>query len=76
MTTYSYTLTINDSQRIALEAALELTIEHCEAKLTENAGAPYWARRKSCEEMLAQLRNVEPAMTSTNNFGRLRDPDE
>lgn len=76
MTSYSHMLTINDSQRIALEAALDLMIEHCEEKLAANAGAPYWAHRKSCEEMLEKLRNTEPVMTSTNNFGTLRDRDE
>lgn len=76
MTTYSHTLTINDSQRIALEAALELMIEHCEAKLAAEAGAPYWAHRKSCDEMLEKLRTTEPVMTSTNNFDRLRGRGE
>jgi hypothetical protein len=56
MTTYAYTLTINDSQRIALEAALNLMIEHCEAKLAAGEGAPYWAHRKSCNEILEKLR--------------------
>lgn len=76
MTTYSYSITINDSQRIALEAALRLMIEHCETKLQENAGAPYWAHRQSCEEMLERLRHSKPTMTSTNNFGNMRSSDK
>lgn len=76
MTTYSHTLTINDSQRIALEAALKLMIRHCESKLAERAGAPYWAHKKSCEEMLGILRNAEPQMTSWNTFGRTPEGDE
>ena len=48
--TNQYTLTIDDSQRIALEAALEFMIEHCKANLATGEGSPYWAGRKSCIE--------------------------
>ena len=68
MTTYSYSLTIDDSQYLALEAALKVMIEHCESKLTEGAGAPFWAHKKSCGEILEKLRNAQSTMTSTNNF--------
>lgn len=68
MTTYSYTLTIGDSQRIALEAALNVMIEHCQTKLAAGEGAPYWAHRKSCIEMLEQLRSTPGEMASTSSF--------
>jgi hypothetical protein len=41
MTTYSHTITLNDRQRIALEAALEVMIKHCDEHLSE--GAPFIA---------------------------------
>jgi hypothetical protein len=59
--TNQYTLTIDDCQRIALEAALNLMIEHCEAQLAAGEGAEgalYWAHRESCTEMLAKLRSI------------------
>ncbi len=68
MTTYSYTLTINDSQFLALEAALKVMIEHCDVKLSEEAGAPFWAHKKSCNEILEKLSEAQNNLTSTNNF--------
>jgi hypothetical protein len=65
MVTYQYTLTIDDSQRIALEAALNLMIEECKAKLAVGEGALYWEHRKSCIEMLEKLRSTPREMTST-----------
>jgi hypothetical protein len=56
--TNQYTLTIDDIQRIALEAALKLMIEQCEANLAAGESAPYWAHRKSCNEMLEKLRST------------------
>jgi hypothetical protein len=56
--TTSYTLTILDRQRITLEAALNLMIEHCKAQLAVGEGAPYWEHRKSCIEMLERLRSA------------------
>jgi len=69
MTTYSYTITFNDSQHIALEAALKLMIQHCESKIAEGAGAPFWAHKGSCAQLLQKLHNAESRMTSTNTFG-------
>ena len=65
MTTYQYTLTIDDGQRIALKAALNLMIEECVAKLAAGEGALYWEHRKSCIEMLEKLRSTLGEMTST-----------
>lgn len=69
MTTYQHTLTIGDSEFIALSAALELMIEHCDQQLAAGARAPYWAHRRSCTNMLSRLRAGPPTMTSTNTFG-------
>jgi hypothetical protein len=68
MTTYQYTLTIGDSEHIALEAALKLMSEHCEAMLAAGEGAPYWAHRQSCNEMLKRLRSTSGRMISTSSF--------
>lgn len=68
MTTYSYTITIGDSEHIALEAALLHFVEHCAQQISAGAGAPYWAHRDSCNAILDKLRSATPHMTSTNNF--------
>lgn len=67
MTTFSYTITMNDSEAIMLEAALELMINHCEQKLDEGAGSPYWAHKHSAQSVLERL-NDNTSQTSGNNF--------
>lgn len=67
MTIYQYTLTIGDSEALALEAALELMIQHCKEQLAAGEGAPYWAHRTSCAEMLRKLRRTPVEMTSTSS---------
>jgi len=44
MTTYSFTITLNDSETIMRIAALNLRIKHCQEKL--DAGAPYCSHGK------------------------------
>jgi len=44
MTTYAYTVTMNDSEIIMLRAALELMIKHCEQKMEAGPKAHYWAQ--------------------------------
>jgi hypothetical protein len=68
MTTYQYTLTIGDSEHSTLAAALKLMIEHCETMLAAGEGAPYWAHRQNCNEMLERLRPSSGKMTSTSSF--------
>lgn len=67
MTTYAFTITINDSEAIMLKAALELMIKHCQEKLDEEAGAPYWAHKHSAQNVLAKLYD-NTIQTSGNNF--------
>lgn len=67
MTTYAYTITINDSEAIMLKAALELMIKHCQEKLDEEAVAPYWAHKHSAQNVLAKLYD-NTIQTSGNNF--------
>ncbi len=67
MTTYSYTITLNDSEAIMIKAALELMIKHCQEKLDEGAGAPYWAHKHSAQNVLDKLYD-NTIQTSGNNF--------
>ena len=68
MTTYAHTITLNDSQRIALEAALILMIKNCDEQMKGGAQAPYWAHKKSCQEIWSDLISGTPQMTSTSSF--------
>ncbi len=65
MTTYSYTLTLDDSEHIALEYALKLTISHCELEMSEGPKCPYWAHKHSCESMLTKLRHTKGVLRSS-----------
>jgi hypothetical protein len=67
MTTYAYTITMNDSEAIMLKAALELMIKHCQDKLDEGAGAPFWAHKNSAQNVLEKLYD-NTIQTSGNNF--------
>lgn len=68
MTTFVHTITVNDSEIIALKASLELMIIHCQEKLDEGKGAPYWTHRESAKRILEKLYdNAE--QTSGNGFG-------
>jgi len=67
MTTYAYTITLNDSEVIMLKAALELMMKHCKQKMDEGAGAPYWAHNHSAQSVLEKLYD-NTIQTSGNNF--------
>ena len=67
MTTYQYTITLNDSEAITLKAALVLMIKHCQEKLDEGAGAPFWAHKHSAQDILKTLYD-NTIQTSGNNF--------
>jgi hypothetical protein len=67
MTTYSYSITMNDSEVIMLKSALKLMIKHCQDKIDKEEGAPYWVHRKSAQRVLERLRD-NCIQTSGNNF--------
>lgn len=67
MTTFEYTITLNDSEVIMLKAALELMIKHCQEKLDEGSGAPFWAHKDSAQNVLKRLYD-NTIQTSGNNF--------
>jgi hypothetical protein len=67
MMTFSYRIIFNDSEMIAVEAALKHYRSICEAKLAEEAGAPYWAHRRAIDAVVGRLL-ADRQMMSTNNF--------
>ncbi|MBS1950126.1 MAG: hypothetical protein OJF59_000166 [Cytophagales bacterium] len=69
MSTYAYTIVFNDSEIIMLQSALSLMIDHCQKKLDEGEGAPYWAHLSSAKEVLKKL-DSDVVQVSGNNFNR------
>ena len=67
MTTYSYKIALNDSEVMMLKTALELMMTHCQEKLDNGAGAPYWAHKHSAQSVLNKLYE-NTIQTSGNNF--------
>lgn len=67
MTTYIHTITLDDCETIAIKAALNLLIQHCQEKLDEGATAPYWAHKESAQKILDKLYD-NTFQTSGNNF--------
>lgn len=46
----SYTITLDDADVIALEAAIKFYIAHCRAQMPDgNAKCPYWAHLRTLE---------------------------
>lgn len=68
MTTYNYSLILNDSESIALEFWLDLLIEECDAKISSGELAPYYAHKSSYQNIKEKLKKTTPILTSTNNF--------
>jgi len=55
MTTYSYTVTMNDNEFIMLKDSLKLMINHCQKKIDEGEGAPYLSHKHSAQSVLDKL---------------------
>lgn len=68
MTTYSYTLILNDSESIALKSWLEILIKDYEEKIRSWAWAPYYAHKMSYISILEKLDNADTQLMSTNSF--------
>jgi hypothetical protein len=58
--------------KIMMTAALKLMIKHCQEKLDEGDSAPYWAHKRSAQNVLDRLYD-NTFQTSGNNFS---DRDE
>jgi hypothetical protein len=66
MTTYSHTITLNDSERGTLGEALRILSELCDKNLTEGPKAPYYAHRVNIDNIFQKL-NEGIGMTSTSS---------
>ena len=67
MTTFSYTLELNDSEVIMLEAALQMMVKHCQEKLSAGPEAPFIAWQISAENVLSRLHD-NARLTSYSTF--------
>ena len=67
MTTYAYTIILDDAEVMATQAALELMIKHCQEKLDEGAGASYLAHKHKTQNILDKLYK-NTSQTSGNHF--------
>ncbi len=55
MTTYSYKVTFNDSEIIALSASLDLLIKHCNEQIKEGNMAPFSGLLHDAKKLKAKL---------------------
>jgi hypothetical protein len=55
MTTFSYTLVLNDSEMITLEAALKLMADHCDREIKTDPRPPFLAWRHNVEQIQSRL---------------------
>lgn len=55
MTTFSYTLVLDDTESSALEAALDMLLDRCEHELASGPRAPYLAWKQSASRIKSRL---------------------
>ena len=67
MTTYSHTITLNDHQRMALEAVLDLVISQARAEIGEGREGAFSAFVPVAEELKYKLLSSAVHMTSTSS---------
>ena len=67
MTTMSYKLSLNDSEKIMLEEALKMMIEKCEREINLNPRAPFLAHLGSAKALYAR-RHKDRIQTSGSRF--------
>ena len=67
MTTYSYTLTVNDTECIALSEAINLMLERCELELADGPKGPFSSWQKSLLQVKSRLYD-QARQTSTTYF--------
>lgn len=70
MTTYSYTIILNDSEVIALDEALKLLEGLCDRELKENPRAPFYAWRDSAMRIHEKLYG-----NTRQTSGHFHDPE-
>lgn len=69
MTTFQYTLTLDDSEMIALTYAIDFYMAECVKQQESGAGAPYLAHLKSLREVRAK-RHENARQLSGNTFSK------
>ncbi len=57
MTTYRYTITLDESEHIMLNAALAMLRDECDVQIAKKSGAPYWSYLRSIERVQKKLAN-------------------
>ena len=67
MTTYSYTIEIDDDERIALDAALDLLGNECDLQIANKQTAPHFAHLRSIASIQKKLTTGAQQM-SGNTF--------
>jgi len=66
--THSFTITIGDSERIALKDAIKVYKEFIHDKIGDEIKAPYWARLQSIKRVEEEILNSIPEILSMNTF--------
>lgn len=70
MTTYRYDISLNDSECIAIEAALEIYVDYCKAKIAKDEKVPCLAHLQVIEKLQDRIcRNG----TQTSGYSRLAE---
>lgn len=64
MTTFSYRFDLNDSERLALERALQIAIAHCDEQMKDGPKSPHWSIKHGCEAILEKLHSAEATQMS------------
>jgi hypothetical protein len=71
MTTYSYNLSLDDSEVIALERALKCYLSpEVQALMATNPNIGLWGNTEHIRNILENKLNANLQVTSTNNFHR------
>ncbi len=68
MTTFNYRIEIDESESLALEAALEQFIKVCENKLKSGEDWPRYISLKTRATSVLYKLKSNPIITSSNNF--------
>jgi hypothetical protein len=72
MTTYTYSLSLDDSEAIALERALKCYLsKEVQALITTNTNIGLWGNTELVRNILEKKLNSKVELASTNNFHNL-----
>lgn len=75
MTTFQYTLTLDDNDMGAITHAIDFYMAECIKQTEAGAGAPYWSHLSSLKE-IRERRYENARQTSGNTFGRSQSSAE